>query len=1475
MSDEAEPSAPGSRSTDAGTRVEPRVEPPTPTLYVGIGTGAAGDGEREPSGWDPIRDFFTSLDEGAGMAFVLEPPGTGAEVLTHTLRPVTELPIVRLEEGQRLQRDHIYIAPERAFVVERGVVKVKLDDAAGGLPRLDRMLSSLAESFGERAVAVVLSDSPADGAAGMERVANAGGVTFARHASAAHAADHVLSPGEMAHVLLAYVGQVGTANDDGNLVPESEAIAQALAEVCDLIERETDHNFKHYKANTLIRRIQRRMQLLHVTTVESYVDRLRREPDEVARLFRELLISVTAFFRDADAFDALASQVLRPLIRQHAGGRLRFWVPGCASGEEAYSLAIAAREIMDELDNPPELTVFATDIDERALSSARQAVYPASIAEQMRPERLERFFHKRGKSFHVVKQIREMCLFSPHNLINDPPFSGLDLISCRNLLIYFGQHLQQKLIPLFHYALRQGGYLFLGASENVSAHKELFTLLDPKHRICQRKPIATRTSLLRGSSGARLAARQVDGPFDTEPDLHQLMQRMLLDEFAPKSVIVSEDGKILTASGDMQPYLTVAAGTFHNDVVRLAGPGLRAGLRAAMSEAIRLRRKIVHDSVSISLESGLQRVRLTVQPMPRFGEEADLFMVVFEDVGPVLRRDELSSDLVPVANGVVEQLERELASVRRDLEKTIRELESANEELKSSNEELLSMNEELQSANEELEASKDAVEESNQALARAHANLSNLLTSSQIATIFLDEALNVQSFTSAMTEIYNLLPSDIGRPLSHITCRAPSMPALPQPAAGSQRGDATEDEVRLEDGRIFLRRALPYRTHDGKHEGMVVTFIDISAVKRAEDEARRHQHQLQVITDALPVLISYVDSDYRYRFNNQAYERWFGLTPSALHGMHMRDVIGEAAFEQAQGWLQRVLAGETFSYEAELNFERGGLRTVFAQYVPDRGRDGGVQGFFAVVHDTSERVDTARALADAKHAAEQANRAKSEFLANMSHEIRTPISAILGYAELLTTHVREPDNLASVEAIKRNGQYLVEIINDILDLSKIEAGMLGAEKIVVSPHALLGESVESLRVRAAERGLHLRLSFDGPLPETIESDPTRVRQILLNLIGNALKFTNTGGVEVKAKLVPGDLLEVQVVDTGIGISEDQQRRLFQPFTQGDSSVTRRYGGTGLGLAISKRLVELLGGSISVTSELGVGSTFLFTIATGPIAGIRLVDMAPIRSEPPPKAARRLTGFRVLVVDDRPDMRYLVQTYLEEAEADVLAVADGEGALRRVQQAAERSEPFRAIVLDMQMPGLDGYETARRLRTKGYPGRIVAVTANAMKGDREQCLAAGCDDYVTKPIDRVELLNAVAMAPALPVSNTAPRGSRMRVLIVDDSEDATFVLGQLLELRGFEVIAAHSGEEALAAAELEVPAAIVLDLGLPDMDGFAVAQRLRKNQALAGTKLIALSGRSMDDGGAQTKAAGFDAHFVKPADIERLVGALKS
>ena len=832
----------------------------SPDLVIGLGASAGGI--------EALQALLGAVPQDSTIAFVivlhLDPAAN--TLLSETISKFTTLPVVEAESDMGIQQGHVYVIPgHHTASLKQGIFHIaKPEKAESWRNPIDKLFYSLARDQGDKAVGVILSGNGNDGALGVKEISKAGGMTLAQApATAKHdempqnaietgAVDHVLSPVNLTEELLAYAEHMSFSGKKEKFEALHAQVENLLPEICAILLEVTGHNFKHYKISTLSRRIQRRIQVLRTVSAQEYIQMLKKDEAEVRRLFNDLLIGVTSFFRDPDAFQALADEILPSLFKdKKSGDMIRIWVPGCSTGEEAYTLAMLVYEQMEKIRNRPEVQIFATDIDEESLAIARQGAYPHTITTELSQERLKKFFVKKAQHYHVSKEVRGLVLFSVHNLINDPPFSKLDLISCRNLLIYLGSHLQKKLIPLFHYALRQGGYLFLGPSENLSSHRELFKPINAKHRISQRLPTAVRAAaILTERSGTPSLIKPPNVASSSDSDTYLLMQRIVLDEFAPKALVIDEEGQIVCASGNLEKYVTVSAGAFHNNAMRMVKEGLRVGLRTTLAEAVRQRRQITHDALSLRTKDGMQRIMLTVQPMPQMGDDSGLFMVVFQDVGLPLKEEAVAYPTSEKAGALIEQLERELLNTREDLERTVQDLEAVNEEIKSSNEELLSMNEELQSANEELETSKEEVQLANDNLNRANEDLENLLVSTQIATIFLDEQMHVRRVTPAITSIYNILPSDTGRPLTHFTHKAKLMPALPSNNIIHTASIPFEHEVEMHDGSWYLRRVVPYRTEKGGNEGIVIMFTEITSRKRAELALRKSDQQLRLAISA-------------------------------------------------------------------------------------------------------------------------------------------------------------------------------------------------------------------------------------------------------------------------------------------------------------------------------------------------------------------------------------------------------------------------------------------------------------------------------------------------------------------------------------------------------------------------------------------------------------------------------------------------
>jgi len=741
---------------------------------------------------------------------------------------------------------------------------------------VDSMLISLAEHAQDRAVAVILNGLGSDGTAGVTATKEFGGLSIAESlngeadvveqgaASPAGIVDLLCSIDQIPGQIALYIRGLATVCEqpEGEI---SEHLAEVLSEIAATLRSVTGNDFHGYKRNTFLRRVQRRMQVTQTASIEEYAGQLRKNRDEVHHLFQDLLIGVTQFFRDPHEFDALEKEIPRLFEGKGPTEQVRVWVLGCATGEEAYSIAILLAEHLQEMDNGPTIQIFATDLDARALGAARAGRYSSAIADHIRPDRLSRWFVKEGDTYRVAKELREMCIFSPHNLIKDAPFSRIDLLSCRNLLIYLNTDLQNRVIPIFHFSLRPGGILFLGASENVTRHQKLFVPVDRKNRIFRRLETPTKV-LPEFPLSARARAREHvpdrPAPAVRPNNLALSISRRaehVADRYAPAYVIIDTQNEVLHFSGRTGRYLEPAPGAANLNLLNLVHRDLKLDLRAALHRAAEERQRIEQPRIPIKDNGRSTLVNLVVEPLIE-ADDVNAFVVLFQDAGPLIEAP-AGDGRKGASDEHVERLEAELRVTKDRLQATIEELESTNEELKSSNEEYQSINEELQSSNEELETSKEELQSVNEELqtvnaeldhrvrdlARANSDLRNLLESTQIATVFLDNDLRVRSFTPTATELFHLLETDVGRPIEHLGSRVDYPDLSDDVRKVLAKLSTIERDVSSKDGRSYIARVLPYRSVDNFIAGAVITFVDVTSTVKAESALRDSEARLRTL----------------------------------------------------------------------------------------------------------------------------------------------------------------------------------------------------------------------------------------------------------------------------------------------------------------------------------------------------------------------------------------------------------------------------------------------------------------------------------------------------------------------------------------------------------------------------------------------------------------------------------------------------
>jgi two-component system CheB/CheR fusion protein len=962
-------------------------------LVVGLGASAGG--------LETCQTFFSEMPDEPGMTFVLvqhlDPDHE--TLMPELLSRHTAMPVEAAQDETPIAPNHVYVIPPNAtLTIDGGMLRVtEPREPRGHRTPIDSFFRSLAEDQGEHAVCVVLSGTGSDGTLGLKAVKEGGGLAVAqapesakydsmpRSAIGTGLVDLVLPVEEMPGKLLEYAEHLRNLEQQKGPDGIRAEATDLMGSIFSLLKRQTGHDFSSYKQSTVVRRIQRRMQVLQSPSVADYVERLRRDRDELARLFKDLLIGVTHFFRDPEAFEALATKVIPALRRgRDAKDIIRVWVPGCSTGEEAYSIAILMQEEMRRVQNPPRVQIFATDIDEAALDLARQGRYPEGITEQMSAGRLETFFTPQGGGYQVTPPLREMIIFSSHNVIADPPFSRLDLISCRNLLIYLESDLQRKLIPLFHYALRDEGFLFLGPSESPAAAPELFVVVDKRSRIYRAKsaiqamplelPLSSAPSLRRGA----LRSLRRD---DTQ-DLGHVFERLMLNEFSPPAAVIDKSGRILYTSGRTGRYLELPGGPPELDIVAMSRQNVRLVLRTVVHRATTGEADVVHQPLVAQVPEGLQELILTVRPLPELGEDQELYLVVFEEQGLPRQPGEQERPVELGSGEVVRELEKELHSTREFLQATVEELETSNEELKSSNEELLSMNEELQSSNEELQTSKEELQSINEELQtvnaelakkveeldRAHSDLQNLFESTEVASLFVDRELCVKRYTPGARQLFRIIDSDVGRPLQDIVQRFRTGDLAAKIREVLRTLRPHEEEVHGGEGdRWFSMRILPYRTLSDSIDGAILTFTDISEQKATQAVIARLNDELQ---RAAPVGIAITsDVEGREIRVNAAGARILGLAADANAAVDAEAPPGYRVLQDGRevpaAELPMQMAARTgqvvSGFLGQVQRDDGRLIDLRMSALPLLDRDGNVAGAVGAFADVTELLDARRA----------------------------------------------------------------------------------------------------------------------------------------------------------------------------------------------------------------------------------------------------------------------------------------------------------------------------------------------------------------------------------------------------------------------------------------------------------------------------------------------------------------------------------
>lgn len=1340
--------------------------------------------------------FFESVPHDCGMCFFvlqhLSPDHKS--ILPELLAPHAKLPICEAQDGTALEPNKIFLSPPGVVPVADGrYIRLKRKDTAEALVLpIDIFFKSVATEFGSSAIGVILSGTGSDGTIGAKAIERCGGRIFIQ---SPEDCDFAGMPRSVLSSGVKYID--APASDLWRLISEEpeEAVAscstvkiarkmaalgQEASEHCpeefdrlfSFLDEKFNLDFGDYHFSSVGRRVRRRMHMLDIETVAEYLIYLRQNEAEANAIYQDLLIGVTQFFRDGGAFEALGD-ALEDALKKCVRADFRIWVAACATGEEAYSIYMLADEAKQRSGYDGRIIIFATDVFAPAIEAAGLGCYDVKKMDRVSEARRKKYFLEVANSlFKIRPEVRERIVFAQHNFLTDAPFIRMDLVSCRNALIYLRAEAQECALKVFSYALIEDGILFLGASEGIRKPTHSLAAVDSTHRIFRKRSLASDVGRWSGGPAAgglkRIRALPALLHGQSVTIARDLLSAYddLLGRFAPDGFLINRDKEVLHYFGSASDFCLPLEGRTGGDLPSRLDQDLGRAVTALMHRAI-------HDSAQFTAKRVRCRklghhgfVDVKVGPLNDSRDDARMFLIELTGFQPATSGDvegltdsKAEDTSLLEVDGYVKTLEDELRETRENLESANEalhvfneELQSINEEMQVSNEELQSTNEELHSMNEELITLNMEYERKNQELIELNMSHDHLLESTEDGLLFVDKRMRVKRFNRAIASAFHLEPSDAGRFIGEIGYKLGDRDEMLRDVEAVLNGrKRVERESLVINGRRFIKRVVPFRGSGGTVEGALLTYTDITTL-----------HVLQ--------------RRFTYAIESAGMSWWeWDLCSGALE-VHSAGgcLLGEGRWSAARdrsGWMALVhpddrleveqtleahLAGESQEWVCEHRFKTSLGEWLWVRnrgIVTDRSTDQKALEMMGTTQDIDAYKRANEALLAAKLRSEEANRAKSEFLAVMSHELRTPLNPILGFSEVLLADTEDEEHREILKTIVESGEHLISLIDEVLDYSKIEAGGVKIDPVEFSLEELLREKLKLMRGQI--RGPNVSLASEiqaGPFEKGLPvffGDVLILEHILRNLIGNAIKFTEHGSITLRV-IIDSALEGVaqvvfEVEDTGIGIEASEHKRIFEAFSQGDSSNTRKYGGTGLGLAICKRLTDLLQGTISLESVPGRGS--IFRVST-PLR--YLAEAALNRTETPASPVVQSstdTTFlpvagepEVLVVEDNESNTHFMTSLLERIGFKVEQVTCGEEAL---QVTARRSLPFFAILLDLHMPGIGGLATLKELRAREAaagvsPVPVFILTADVQEQTRAACLAAGADAFVTKPVSIEEL-----------------------------------------------------------------------------------------------------------------------------------------
>ena len=1147
--------------------------------------------------------------------------------LPQVLEMFTDMPVIQVVGPTRIHADHVYvIPPNRQLIIDRNHVSVE----TFGEPRsvrmpIDHFFRSLAEEHGD-GFGVLLSGGGTDGTVGIKAIKEKGGVLMAqdpeeagfdsmpRTAIDTGLVDFVLPAAQLATELAAIASKkpkVERALDDIG-VSEDAVLQVILAQ----LRARTGHDFTYYKQPTLIRRIARRMQVTRIDNLEDYRELLQNDPEEAHELFNELLIGVTSFFRDADVWDSLRENVLPAMFDDKGPGDVvRIWAVGCSTGEEAYSMAILAHEYAATLPNRPRVQIFASDIDERALRTAREGLYPDAIAADVSEERLARYFRREGQHYRVIEELRENVLFASHNVLREPPFSRLDLIICRNLLIYFQRNLQEYVFNVFRYALNPAGFLFLGTSEAIIDSRR-FAALTKTDRIFQAKDAADEGLNLPLSPPVPIDIHSTKAPDHQEnrgSSREAEMHHAILEGLAPPSVLVDERFRAVHLSESAGRYMQLSGGVISNDVTRLVRPELQDALHDALHRAFGRNGRVLTRSVPVSYDGSVHPVLIMVQPRTSDDGEARTALVVFIEGEADRETGDPDEHMEDVSRAELEEDMRQLrdrlrtltehsASTNRDLKAANEELQSMNEEYRSAIEELETIREELQSVNEELQTVNSELKNKLDEVSEAHGDLQNLLTATDIGTLFLDREMRIKRYTPRMRSLFNIMPADIGRPISDLAHRFEYGDLLDDARRVILDLSAVERELRGEDGRHYLVRVTPYRTLEDKIDGIVITLVDVTGRWTAEEALRKSEERYRILmSNVEEYAIFMMDLDLCITTWNSGSERILGYSEREAVGLSGDVIFTPEDVERGAPDEEARIARENGSAANERwhlrkdgsRFWGSGVMTALYDWNDE------LYGYAKVMRDNTDRKEAEDRLVKAKDELENRVRertqevrmlasrltmAEQEERRRISQVLHDELQQLLYGIQMKMTFIKRSAESADQATLVEGADQAYRWLGDAIETTR-------RLTVDLSPPVLKGEGLaDALRwlVSFMEDVYELKVELisNDSFPVIDEAVGALLFQVTRELMFNIVKHAGTREARVELEDA-GDRLLIRVIDQGVGMRA--------------SAGENKTGRHGSGLTNARERIGLLGGSLQIESSENNGTRVIVSVPHSPKA----------------------------------------------------------------------------------------------------------------------------------------------------------------------------------------------------------------------------------------------------------------------------------